>query len=94
MAAFDVLEISPQGQGAHAAMPHLGQDVLSAAASLQMQLQSIVSRSLNAGVVSVIEVQGGDTWNVLPYHAVLHVVIHTKLPVAYQVVACRCQSDG
>ena len=74
MAAFDVFEIALHGQGAHAAMPHLGQDVLSAAASLQMQLQTIVSRSLDpldAGVVSVTEMHGGDTWNVLPSHAVL-----------------------
>lgn len=74
MAAFDVFEIALQGQGAHAAMPHMGQDVLSAAASLQMQLQNIVSRSLDpldAGVVSVTEMHGGDTWNVLPSHAVL-----------------------
>ncbi len=74
MAAFDVFEIALHGQGSHAAMPHKGQDVLSAAASLQMQLQNIVSRSmdpLDAGVVSVTQIQGGDTWNVLPAHAVL-----------------------
>ena len=74
MAAFDVFEITLHGQGAHAAMPHMGQDVLSAAASLQMQLQNIVSRSLDpldAAVVSVTEIHGGDTWNVLPAKAVL-----------------------
>ncbi len=74
MAAFDVFEITLHGQGAHAAMPHMGQDVLSATASLQMQLQNIVSRSLDpldAAVVSVTEMHGGDTWNVLPSKAVL-----------------------
>lgn len=74
MAAFDVFEIKLRGKGAHAAMPHYGKDVLTAASNLQLQLQSIVSRSLDpldTGVVSVTEIHGGDTWNVLPSNAVM-----------------------
>lgn len=74
MAAFDVFEIKLSGQGAHAAMPQNGQDVLTAAASLQLQLQTIVARNLDpqeTGVVSVTEIHGGDAWNVLPAEAVL-----------------------
>ncbi|QDZ11922.1 M20 aminoacylase family protein [Devosia ginsengisoli] len=74
MAAFDTFEITLAGRGAHAAMPHMGQDVLLAAAHIQSQLQSIVARSvdpLQTAVVSVTQIHGGDSWNVLPADAVL-----------------------
>lgn len=72
MAAFDVFEIRLSGQGAHAAMPHLGTDILSAAAAIQQQCQTIVSRMvdpLETAVVSITEFHGGDAWNVLPSEA-------------------------
>jgi hippurate hydrolase len=74
LAAYDVFEILLDGQGAHAAMPHLGRDVMVAAAHLVTALQTIVSRSvppLEAAVVSVTQIHGGDTWNVLPPSVVL-----------------------
>ena len=72
MAAFDVCEIKLTGQGAHAAMPHLGQDVLTAAAAIHQQTQTIVARMidpLETAVVSITEFHGGDAWNVLPGEA-------------------------
>lgn len=36
MASFDYFEISLRGQATHAAMPHLGNDVLVAAAHLEL----------------------------------------------------------
>lgn len=74
MAAFDTFEITLSGRGAHAAMPHMGQDVLLAAAHIQTQLQSIVARSvdpLQTAVVSVTQIHGGDSWNVLPAQTLL-----------------------
>ncbi|WP_274425655.1 M20 aminoacylase family protein [Chelativorans sp. YIM 93263] len=74
MAAFDVFEIKITGQGAHAAMPHLGKDLLLAAANIQSQLQSIIARSvdpLDTGVVSVTQIHGGDAWNVLPSEVIM-----------------------
>lgn len=74
MAAFDTFEINLSGRGAHAAMPHMGQDVLLAASHIQSQLQSIVARAvdpLQTAVVSVTQIHGGDSWNVLPEQAVL-----------------------
>jgi amidohydrolase len=74
MAAFDTFEITLIGQGAHAAIPHSGQDLLLAAAQIQTQLQSIVARSvdpLEMAVVSVTQINGGDTWNVLPSEVVM-----------------------
>lgn len=69
MAAFDVFEVRVDGQGCHGAMPHLGTDAVVAAAQMVLALQTVVSRGadpLDAAVVSVTQIQGGDTWNVIP----------------------------
>jgi len=74
MASFDCFEINLSGQATHAAMPHLGNDVLVAAAHLITQLQTIVSRQIDpadAAVVSVTQIHGGNTWNALPDSAVV-----------------------
>jgi amidohydrolase len=69
MAAFDIFEIEIKGRGAHAAMPHLAVDPIVAAAQVVNALQTIASRNvhpLEGGVVSVTQIHGGDTWNVIP----------------------------
>jgi amidohydrolase len=69
MAAFDTFEIVVRGRGGHGAMPHLTADPVVAAAQIILGLQTLVSRSvspLDAAVVSVTQVRGGDTWNVIP----------------------------
>jgi len=74
MASFDCFEITFSGQAAHAAMPHLGSDVLVAAAHLVTQLQTIVSRRIDPvepAVLSVTQIHGGSTWNALPASAVV-----------------------
>jgi amidohydrolase len=74
MAAFDIFEITVAGRGAHAAMPHLGIDPVVAAAQIVNGLQTIASRSidpLQGAVVSVTQIHGGDTWNVIPDSVVL-----------------------
>lgn len=74
MASFDCFEITLKGQATHAAMPHLGNDVLVAAAHLVTQLQTIVSRRIDpadSAVVSVTQIHGGNTWNALPDAAVI-----------------------
>ena len=71
MAANETFEIKISGQGAHAAMPHMGTDPIVAAAHLITALQTIVARRTdpqNAGVVTVTQIHGGDTWNVIPDH--------------------------
>ncbi|HEY2942924.1 MAG TPA: M20 aminoacylase family protein [Vicinamibacteria bacterium] len=72
MAAFDVFEVRLRGRGAHGAMPHLAVDPVVAAAEMIGAFQTIVSRNVSpveAAVVSVTQVQGGDTWNVIPEEA-------------------------
>lgn len=74
MAAFDTFEIVVRGRGAHGAMPHQGRDSIVAASTLALQLQTIVSRSidpLETAVVSMTQIHGGDAWNVLPEEVVL-----------------------
>lgn len=69
MAATDVFDITVAGVGGHAAMPHLAVDPIVAAAAVVTSLQSIVSRQispLDAGVVSVTKIRGGDAYNVIP----------------------------
>jgi hippurate hydrolase len=74
MASFDTFEIEIAGRGTHAAFPHTGVDPVLVASHLVVALQSIVSRAvspLDAAVVSVTQVQAGDTWNVIPGTAIV-----------------------
>ncbi len=69
MAAFDIFELTITGHGSHAAMPHQGRDPVFVAAQIVTALQGIVSRGtdpLDAAVLSVTQIHGGDTWNVIP----------------------------
>ena len=50
-------------------MPHLGRDPMVAAALIVQALQTIVARNvdpLDSAVVSITQIQGGDTYNVMP----------------------------
>jgi len=92
MAAFDVFEITLTGQGAHAAMPHLGQDVLTAASAIQSQCQAIVGRMidpLDVAVVSITEMHGGDAWNVLPSEARLAGCTRHMTPQVQDLIEAR-----
>src|SRR5262249_41868038 len=74
LASFDIFEIVVEGKGSHAAMPHTGIDPVVTAAQITLALQTIPSRSthpLDGAVVSVTQVHGGDTWNVIPDEVVL-----------------------
>lgn len=80
MGAYDIFEIVGTGKGAHAAMAYTGKDPMLFAAHAINALQTIVSRNLHpldAGVVSVTQVHGGDTWNVIPQEVVLRGTVRT-----------------
>jgi amidohydrolase len=69
MAAFDVFEIEICGRGTHAALPEMGCDPFMPVAQILLALQTIPSRRLSphdAAIISVTQVHGGDTWNVIP----------------------------
>ncbi len=83
MAAFDIFEISVTGRGTHAAAPHLGIDAVTAAAQIVTQLQTIASREIDpqdSVVVSVTQIHGGDTWNVIPEDVVLRGTVRAFRP--------------
>ena len=89
MAAFDVFEVKLHGRGAHGAMPHLAIDPVVAAAEMIGAFQTIVSRNVSpveAAVVSVTQVQGGDTWNVIPEEVRLRGTTRYFLPAVGRVV--------
>ncbi len=80
MGAYDVFEIVATGKGAHAAMAYMGKDPMMFAAHCISALQTIVARNLHpqdAGVVTVTQVHGGDTWNVIPEEVVLRGTVRT-----------------
>lgn len=68
MASSDDFFIDIQGQGGHGGMPHKTVDSVVAAASLVMQLQSVVSRSvdpLDPAVLTIGSIQGGTVQNAI-----------------------------
>ena len=74
MAGVNRFEITLRGQGGHAAMPHLANDVIVAAGQLALSLQTVTSCSLNpleSAVVGLTRLHAGSAWNVLPEEATL-----------------------
>ncbi len=58
-----------RGDGGHAAMPHRVRDPVVAASQIVLALQTVVSRNvppMESAVVSVTQLEGGDTCNVIP----------------------------
>lgn len=69
LAAAASFEVTVEGSGGHAAMPHLAIDPVIGAAKIACELQTIVSRDvdpLDAVVVSVTAIRAGDAFNVIP----------------------------
>ena len=80
MAGTDRFDICIEGQGGHAAMPHLASDTVLAGAALVQALQALVSREtdpLAAAVISVTRFHAGDADNVLPGRAMLGGTVRT-----------------
>jgi amidohydrolase/hippurate hydrolase len=79
-AYLDTFEIRITGKGSHGAMPETGIDPVMVSAQLVNALQSIVSRrtaATESAVVSVTQIHGGDTWNVIPEQVVLRGTVRT-----------------
>ncbi|HET7790874.1 MAG TPA: M20 family metallopeptidase [Gemmatimonadales bacterium] len=80
MASVDEFEIAILGRGGHAAAPHQTRDPVLVAAHLVTALQSLVSRRrdpLEAGVVSVTQLNAGHAFNVIPGRADLRGTVRT-----------------
>ncbi|HEV8410887.1 MAG TPA: amidohydrolase [Gemmatimonadaceae bacterium] len=69
LAAAGEIEITVNGKGGHAAMPHTTFDPVATAAKIICELQTIVSREvdpLEPAVITIATVHGGDAHNVIP----------------------------
>lgn len=102
MAAVDSVEITVTGQGAHAAMPQYGRDPLIAAASLVMQLQTIVSRNvspIDTAVISVTNLNcGTGADNIISDTATLSASVRSFKPEVRALLEQRireiCKATG
>ncbi|MGZ6231137.1 MAG: M20 aminoacylase family protein [Syntrophales bacterium] len=92
MAAYDVFDIEVRGKGGHAATPHNVKDPILASAYLVNILQSIVSRDINpvnAPVISITEIHGGTSYNVIPDTVRLRGTTRHFLPAVQDMVEAR-----
>lgn len=82
-ASESLFEITLNGQGGHASMPHTGVDTITVGAELVLALQTITSRKLPPGVgavVSVTEFLTDGQRNVLPGRTILKGDVRARLP--------------
>jgi amidohydrolase len=89
LAACDMFEIIVTGKGAHAAMPQQGIDPIVAAAQIATALQTVTSRNtapLDSAVVSITQIHGGDTWNVIPDSVVLRGTTRSFKPAVQDAI--------
>jgi hippurate hydrolase len=92
MGAADKFRIQLQGKGGHAALPQDTPDAILAAASLVQQINTIIARDVpaaEAAVLSVTEIAGGDTHNVLPAQVSLGGTVRTFNPAVQDRIEQR-----
>ncbi len=92
MAAYDVFDIEVRGKGGHAATPQNVKDPILASAYLVNIFQSIVSRDINpvnAPVISITEIHGGTSYNIIPDTVRLRGTTRHFLPAVQDMVEAR-----
>ena len=80
MAGAEEFKVTVTGKGGHGAIPNQSIDPVLAAAQIVSALQSIVSRNvppLQAAVISVTMIHGGDAFNVIPPEVQMEGTIRT-----------------
>jgi hippurate hydrolase len=94
MAAVDEFEVTVEGRGGHAAMPHETADPLIAAVAMVQAFQTIVSRNhkpVDDLVVSVTQFRAGTANNVIPGSAVFSGTVRTFTPEVQAMVIRRME---
>lgn len=89
LAAADRFEIVVRGNGGHAAHPHASVDPIIAAATLALQLQTVVSREvrpLHPAVVTIGQLSGGTTFNIIPDSVLIRGTVRTLHNEARDIV--------
>jgi len=92
MASSNVFEILIEGKGAHAAMPHMGNDPVMAAVHLAQTFQTVISRELDPqdpAVLSITQIHAGSADNVIPNDAALRGTVRTFSTAALDLIEKR-----
>jgi amidohydrolase len=80
MAASDKFEVTIEGAGGHAAMPHKSVDPVVVAAHLILALQTLVSRNVDPmeqAVLSITMLRAGEAFNIIPQFVKLTGTVRT-----------------
>jgi amidohydrolase len=80
MASTSEFRITVRGKGSHAALPHNGIDPVPIACQMVQAFQTIISRNkkpIDAGVISVTMIHGGEANNVVPDSCELQGTVRT-----------------
>jgi len=83
LASADMLEITVDGRGGHASMPHDTRDPVPVACEIVMALQTMVTRRYSAHeamIVTITQLEAASAHNVIPDRAVLKGTIRTLTP--------------
>ena len=89
LASADMLEISVEGSGGHASMPHDTRDPVPVACEIVLALQTMVTRRFNAHeamIVTITQMEAANAHNIIPNRALLRGTIRTLSPERRQEV--------
>jgi hippurate hydrolase len=92
MAQNGEFDLVIKGKSAHGAMPHQGSDAMIAASQLISSYQSIISRNLNpldAGVITVGKIMGGEARNIIAKEVFMSGTIRAFKPSVYHMMKER-----
>jgi hippurate hydrolase len=92
MASSANVTITLSGVGGHGALPHHARDVIVAASSVVMALQTVIARGIDpqkTGVVTVGAIHAGTANNVIPQEATLLLSVRALDPDTNAVIEAR-----
>jgi amidohydrolase len=93
-ASSNEFHITIHGKGSHAAMPHLGIDPVPVACQMVQAFQTIVTRNkrpIDAGVISVTMIHGGEATNVVPDSCTVEGTVRTFTLEVLDLIERRMQ---
>ena len=94
MASAEAFSIIVEGTGGHAAMPQFVRDPIVAASAIVAAVQTIVSRvvdPLEAAVVSISAIHGGEAFNVIPDRVEMKGTIRTFSDAVSKTIAAELE---
>jgi amidohydrolase len=97
LAAADMIEMSVECAGGHAAMPHLGTDGVLVATQVVQAMQAIVARNvdpLDNAVISITTIHGGDAFNVMPARVEMTGCVRTFRESVQELIERRIREIG